>query len=92
MATQERLEYLLACGHRSAASSCFQCVAEEFLAAGRAVQRSEPALPAAIPRERTIAVACPPPIRRLTAGRRGRQAAMAGPRRRVPAPRTRIQA
>ena len=72
MATQERLEFLLPCGHKSAGLACFQCAVEEFLAADRAARKPEPVMPMAVPRELTIAVTYPPHVQRFAAARRRR--------------------
>ena len=70
MGGEERLEYLLPCGHKSTGLACFQCAVEEYLAAERAAERLEPGVAARIPRELTIAVTHPPQIRRFAAPRR----------------------
>ena len=72
MGVQERLEYLLPCGHKSAGLACFQCALDEFLAAERAADRLEPPAAADVPRELTIAVGDPPHVQRFAAPRRWR--------------------
>jgi hypothetical protein len=72
MGGQERFEYLLPCGHRSAGLACFQCALEEFLAAERAADRPEPPAASPVPRELTISVADPPHVQRFAPPRRWR--------------------
>ncbi len=72
MGDGERFEYHLPCGHRSTGLTCFQCAAEEYLAAERAAERLEPRAMARVPRELAIAVTDPPQIQRFAIPRRGR--------------------
>jgi hypothetical protein len=65
MATEERLEYLLPCGHKSAGLACFECAVEEYLARERAVDSVEPVAAAGVPRELTMKVTHPPHIQRF---------------------------
>ena len=65
MATGERLEYLLACGHTSVGLVCFHCAVDAFVAAETAAEKPKPAAPRAVPRELTITIAHPPHIRRF---------------------------
>ena len=67
MAPDERLEYLLPCGHRSAGLACFQCAFEEFAAGERAAAAQMPGRPVPVPRELTITVSHPPHVRRFVA-------------------------
>ena len=71
VATGERFEYLLPCGHKSAGLVCFHCAVEEFLAEERAAEKLKPVTRVAIPHELTIAVTYPPHVQRFAA--RGRR-------------------
>ena len=42
MATVDRLEYLLPCGHKSVSPVCFHCASEAFAAEGRAADEAKP--------------------------------------------------
>ena len=70
MLAEERFEYLLPCGHKSAGLHCFQCAVEEYLAAERAAAGPEPTMPVPVPRELTIAVTHPPHVQRFAIRRR----------------------
>jgi hypothetical protein len=72
MATAERFEYLLPCGHKSAGLICFHCAVEAYLADERAAERLKPATRAAVPHELTIKVTDPPHVRRFVATSRRR--------------------
>jgi len=72
MATEERFEYLLPCGHKSAGLACFECAVEEYLAAERAAESLKPAAAVSVPRELTMTVTHPPHIQRFAAPRRKR--------------------
>ncbi len=72
MSGEDRFEYLLPCGHKSAGLACFQCAVEEYLAAERAAERLEPTVPMRVPNELAIAVTDPPQIQRFAIPRRRR--------------------
>jgi len=72
MATGERLEYLLPCGHKSAGLVCFHGAVEEYLADERATDRLKPVIPVAVPHQLTIAVTDPPHVQRFAARSRRR--------------------
>ena len=72
MATIDRLEYLLPCGHKSAGPVCFLCACEVFAAGERAADKLKPVIPMAVPRELTITVTYPPHTRRFAARPRKR--------------------
>ena len=72
MATEERFEYLLPCGHKSAGLVCFQCAVEAFLADQRAADRLKPVMRVAIPNELAIPVTDPPHVQRFAARSRWR--------------------
>lgn len=72
MGGEARFEYPLPCGHKSTGLVCFQCAAEEYLAAARAAERLEPRVRPRIPNELAIAVTDPPHVQRFAAPRRRR--------------------
>jgi len=72
MATGERFEYLLPCGHKSAGLVCFHCAVEAYLADQRAADRLKPVIPAAVPPQLTIPVTDPPHVQRFAARSRRR--------------------
>ena len=72
MAAEERFEYSLPCGHKSAGHLCFQCAVEEYLADQRAAERLRPVVRVAVPHELAIAVTDPPHVQRFAARSRRR--------------------